>query len=79
MSVPEETMENPHILFLTSGSPWVLVATRILSDAGLKVEVLANDTDLVSTLESPGPDLLLIDAARRLAGARPAKTPPSCW
>jgi diguanylate cyclase (GGDEF)-like protein len=62
MSVPEETMENPHILFLTSGSPWVLAATRTLSDAGLKVEVLANDADLVSTLESLRPDLLLIDA-----------------
>jgi diguanylate cyclase (GGDEF)-like protein len=55
-------MENPHILFLTSGSPWVLVATQTLSDAGLKVEVLAKDADLVSTLESLEPDLLLIDA-----------------
>lgn len=62
MKVVEDVVENPHILFLTNGSPWVLVASRTLTDAGLKVELVPEDDDLLSTLESQIPDLLLVDA-----------------
>ncbi|MEE9561873.1 MAG: response regulator, partial [Thermoanaerobaculia bacterium] len=62
MKVVEDVVENPHILFLTNGSPWVLVASRTLTDAGLKVELVPEDDDLLSTLESQRPDLLLVDA-----------------
>ncbi len=62
MKVVEDIVENPHILFLTNGSPWVLVASRTLTDAGLKVELVPEDDDLLSTLESQRPDLLLVDA-----------------
>jgi diguanylate cyclase (GGDEF)-like protein len=58
----EDAVESPQILFLTNGSPWVLVASRTLIDAGLKVELVSEDDDFLSALESQKPDLLLVDA-----------------
>ena len=62
MSKVEDAVESPQILFLTNGSPWVLVASRTLTDAGLKVELVSEDDDFQSALESREPGLLLIDA-----------------
>lgn len=62
MSMVEDAVESPQILFLTNGSPWVLVASRTLTDAGLKVELVSEDDDFLSALESREPGLLLIDA-----------------
>lgn len=57
-----ERMDNLEVLFLGSGSPWVLVASRTLADAGLQVEMASKDDDFLSTLESRKPGLLLVDA-----------------
>ncbi len=62
MKVAEDSVQNPDILFLANGSPWVLIASRTLTDAGLKVELVPEDEALLSTLESQTPDLLLVDA-----------------
>jgi diguanylate cyclase (GGDEF)-like protein len=55
-------VEDPQILFITNGSPWALVASRTLTDAGLKVALAPKDDDLQSTLGRQEPELLLIDA-----------------